>query len=113
MEITEREVDGVTILDLKGTMTLGEGDDELKDKVRSLIGQGKMAIVFNMGGTPYIDSAGLSEVVRSYTTISRFGGTIKLLAISKRVEDLLVTTKLLAVFDIFEDEVSAVQSFKE
>jgi anti-sigma B factor antagonist len=111
MQIEERVVDDVTILDLKGKMTLGEGDELLKDKVNSLVSQGHKKIVLNLESVPYIDSAGLGEIVRTYTTVSRQQGKLKLLNVSKRVYDLLVITKLLTIFDSYEDEDEAVRSF--
>jgi anti-sigma B factor antagonist len=111
MQIEERIVDDVTILDLKGKMTLGEGDELLKDKVNSLVSQGHKKIVLNLSDVPYIDSAGLGEIVRTYTTVSRQQGKLKLLNVSKRVYDLLVITKLLTIFDSYESEEDAVRSF--
>ena len=111
MQIEERIVDDVTILDLKGKMTLGEGDELLKDKVNSLVSQGHKKIVLNLESVPYIDSAGLGEIVRTYTTVSRQQGKLKLLNVSKRVYDLLVITKLLTIFDSYESEEDAVRSF--
>ena len=107
MEIAERTVNEVTILDLKGKMTLGEGDELLKDKINSLLVGGRL----NLEGVPYIDSAGLGEVVRTYTTVSRQGGSLKLLNLTKRIEDLLAITKLLTVFETFDSEAEAVQSY--
>lgn len=112
MEIVERTVSDVTVLDLKGKMTLGEGDELLKDKINSLLAAGKKKLVLNLEGVPYIDSAGLGEVVRTYTTVSRQGGSLKLLNLTKRIEDLLSITKLLTVFDTFDSEDEAVKSFK-
>ena len=111
MEIAERTVNDVTILDLKGKMTLGEGDELLKEKINSLLAAGKKKLLLNLEGVPYIDSAGLGEVVRTYTTVSRQGGTLKLLNLTKRIEDLLSITKLLTVFETFDSEAEAVQSF--
>ena len=111
MQIDERVVDGVMILDLKGKMTLGEGDELLKDKINSLIQQDKKKLLLNLEGVPYIDSAGLGEIVRTYTTVSRQSGKLKLLNVSKRVYDLLVITKLLTIFDSYESEEDAVRSF--
>jgi anti-sigma B factor antagonist len=111
MQIEERAVGDVVILDLKGKITLGEGDELLKDKVNSLVNQGQRKILLNLGGVPYIDSAGLGEVVRTYTTVSRQGGSLKLLNLTKRITDLLSITKLLTVFETFESENEAVQSF--
>lgn len=112
MEIVERTVSDVTVLDLKGKMTLGEGDEMLKDKINSLLAAGKKKLLLNLEGVPYIDSAGLGEVVRTYTTVSRQGGSLKLLNLTKRIEDLLSITKLLTVFDTFDSEAEAVQSYK-
>ena len=111
MQITERQVGDVMILDLKGKITLGEGDELLKDKVNSLVNQGHKKIVLNLADVPYIDSAGLGEVVRTYTTVSRQGGSLKLLNLTKRITDLLSITKLLTVFETYDSENEAVQSF--
>ena len=111
MQITERSIGDVMVLDLKGKITLGEGDELLKDKVNSLINQGQRKIVLNLGEVPYLDSAGLGEVVRAYTTVSREGGSLKLLNLTKRITDLLSITKLLTVFETFDSESDAVKSF--
>src|SRR5919109_4164480 len=111
MEIAERTVSDVTVLDLKGKMTLGEGDELLKDKINSMLASGKKKLVLNLEGVPYIDSAGLGEIVRTYTTVSRQGGSLKLLNLTKRITDLLSITKLLTVFETFESENDAVRSF--
>jgi anti-sigma B factor antagonist len=112
MEIVERTVSDVTVLDLKGKMTLGEGDELLKDKINSLLAAGKKKLLLNLEGVPYIDSAGLGEVVRTYTTVSRQGGSLKLLNLTKRIEDLLSITKLLTVFDTYDNEADAIKSYK-
>ena len=88
MQIEERVVGDVMLLDLKGKITLGEGDELLKDKINSLVNQGHKKIVLNLADVPYIDSAGLGEVVRTYTTVSRQGGSLKLLNLTKRITDL-------------------------
>ena len=111
MHIEERAVGDVTVLDLKGRVTLGEGYELLKDKVNSLINQGQKKLVLNLADVPYIDSAGLGEIVRTYTTVSRQGGSLKLLRLTKRITDLLSITKLLTVFETFESEQDAVKSF--
>ena len=111
MQIEERAVGDVVVLDLKGKITLGEGDELLKDKVNSLVNQGHKKIVLNLADGPYIDSAGLGEVVRTYTTVSRQGGSLKLLNLTKRITDLLSITKLLTVFETFDSENEAVRSF--
>jgi anti-sigma B factor antagonist len=111
MQIHEREVNDVTILDLHGKLTLGEGDELLRDKVNSIVHQGHKKIVLNLAEVPYIDSAGLGEIVRTYTTVSRQGGSLKLLSLTKRIQDLLAITKLLTVFETFDSEKDAVASF--
>jgi anti-sigma B factor antagonist len=112
MQIEERPMGDVIVLDLKGKMTLGEGDELLKDKINSLVHQGRRKVVLNLEGVPYIDSAGLGEIVRTYTTISRQGGSMKLLNLTKRITDLLSITKLLTVFETFETEPEALKSFQ-
>ena len=111
MQIEERSAGDVMVLDLKGKMTLGEGDELLKDKINSLVHQGRRKIVLNLEQVPYIDSAGLGEIVRTYTTISREGGSMKLLNLTKRITDLLSITKLLTVFETYDNEADAVRSF--
>ena len=111
MQIEERKVGDVVVLDLKGKITLGEGDELLKDKVNSLVNRGFRKIVLNLAEVPYVDSAGLGEIVRTYTTVSRQGGSLKLLNLTKRITDLLSITKLLTVFETFDSENEAVRSF--
>jgi anti-sigma B factor antagonist len=111
MQIEERVTGDVKLLDLKGRVTLGEGDELLKDKINSLLNQGHRKIVLNLADVPYIDSAGLGEIVRTYTTVSRQGGSLKLLNLTKRITDLLSITKLLTVFETFDSEDEAVRSF--
>jgi anti-sigma B factor antagonist len=111
MQIEERVVNDVTILDLKGKITLGEGDEALKDKINSLMHQNRKRILLNLADVPYIDSAGLGEIVRTYTTVSRQGGQLKLVNLTKRITDLLMITKLLTVFETFESEKDALKSY--
>jgi anti-sigma B factor antagonist len=111
LQIDERVVDEVTVLDLKGKITLGEGDEALKDKINSLILQNRKRILLNLEDVPYIDSAGLGEIVRTYTTVSRQGGQLKLVNLTKRITDLLSITKLLTVFETFDTEPEALKSF--
>jgi anti-sigma B factor antagonist len=111
MQIEERNVGDVVVLDLKGKVTLGAGDELLKDKVNSLVNQGHRKIILNLADVPYVDSAGLGEIVRTYTTVSRQGGSLKLLNLTKRITDLLSITKLLTVFETFDSENEAVRSF--
>ncbi len=111
MQIHQRSVGDVTIIDLQGKITLGEGDELLRDKVNSLIQQGHKKLVLNLAEVPYIDSAGLGEIVRTYTTVSREGGALKLLNLTKRIKDLLAITKLLTIFETFDTEADAASSF--
>ena len=111
MEIEERTAGDGTILDLKGKITLGEGDELLKDKINALILADRHRVVLNLEAVPYMDSAGLGELVRTYTTVSRQGGQLKLLKLTKRIRDLLSITKLLAVFETFDSEQEAISSF--
>ncbi len=111
MKIEERTVSDVTILDLQGKLLIGEGDEILREKVNSLVEGGKIKIVLNLAEVPYMDSAGLGEVVRCFTTVSRKDGKLKLLNLTKRLHDLLSITKLLTVFETFEEEDVAVKSF--
>lgn len=111
MQIEERTAGDIIILDITGKMTLGEGDEILKDKINSLVLDGHKKIVLNLAGVPYIDSSGLGEIVRTYTTVSRQGGSLKLLNLTKRITDLLAITKLLTVFETHDSEEDAVRSF--
>ena len=111
MHIEERSAGDVTLLDLKGKMTLGDGDELLKDKINSLANQGNRKLLLNLAEVPYIDSAGLGAIVGAYTTVTRQGGQLKLLNLTKRITDLLAITKLLTVFETYENEADAVRSF--
>ena len=111
MKITTRQVDGVTILDLSGRITLGEGSVLLRDAVRDLLAKGSKRILLNLGDVNYIDSSGIGELVSAYTTARNQGGELKLLNLTKKVHDLLQITKLYTVFDVKDDEASAVASF--
>jgi anti-sigma B factor antagonist len=111
MQIEQRAIGSVMILDLKGKITLGEGDEALKDKINSLILQGHKKMLLNLADVPYIDSAGLGEIVRTYTTVSRQGGQLKLVNLTKRITDLLMITKLLTVFETFDNEQEALKSY--
>ena len=111
MKIVEREVGNVTILDIKGKILIGEGDDALRDAVTRVVKSGKTRIALNLAEVPYVDSAGLGEIVRCYTTVSREGGKLKLINLTKKIQDLLSITKLLTVFETYENEEEAVRSF--
>ncbi len=112
LSIASREVDGVTVLDLNGRITLGEGSVQLRDAIRDLIGKGQKSILLNLGDVNYIDSSGLGELVSAYTTARNQGAALKLLGLTKKVNDLLQLTKLYTVFDIYDDEASAIASYK-
>jgi anti-sigma B factor antagonist len=111
MQVKERTIGDVIVLDLSGRITLGEGDELLRDSVSKVLGQGHKKILLNLADVPYIDSAGLGEIVRTYTTVSRQSGALKLLNLTKRITDLLSITKLLTVFETFDSESEAVRSF--
>ncbi len=112
LAIASREVDGVTVLDLSGRITLGEGSVQLRDSIRDLIGKGQMRILLDLGDVNYIDSSGLGELVSAYTSAKNQGAALKLLKLTKKVHDLLQLTKLYTVFDIYDDEASAIASYK-
>jgi anti-sigma B factor antagonist len=111
MTIITREVSHVTVLDLNGRITLGDETELLRDKVRELIAAGKKKIVLNLAHVDYIDSSGVGELVSSFTAVRNAGGELKLYGLSKKVHDILQVTKLYTVFDIKDDEFTAVKSF--
>lgn len=111
MKISTRSVDGVSILDCSGRITLGEGSITLRDTVRDLLGKGQKKILLNLGDVSYIDSSGIGELVSAFTTVRNQGGELKLLNLTKKVHDLLQITKLYTVFDVRDDETSAVKAF--
>ena len=111
MKASTRQVNGVTIVDLSGRITLGEGSVVLRDTVRDLLGKGNKKILLNLGDVSYIDSSGIGELVSAYTTVRNQGGDLRLLNLTKKVHDLLQITKLYTVFDVKDDEVSAVKAF--
>jgi anti-sigma B factor antagonist len=113
MEIAEREVSAVTVLDLSGKITLGAGDTLLKDKLNSLMHQGKKNLLLNLANVNYVDSAGLGALVMAYTTVTREGGTLKLANVTRKLQDLLSITKLLTVFESFDSEDEAIRSYKK
>ncbi len=111
MKLTTRQVDGVTILDLSGRITLGEGSVQLRDAIRDLLSKGQKLILLNLADVNYIDSSGIGELVSAYTTVRNQGGELKLLNLTKKVHDLLQITKLYTVFDVKDDEATAIASF--
>ena len=112
MEISERNSGKVTILSLTGKVTLGEGDVLLKDKLHSLLNQGRKDVLLNLAQVSYVDSAGLGAIVSAYTTMTREGGSLKLANVTKKLQDLLAITKLLTVFDTYDSEAEAIKSYK-
>jgi anti-sigma B factor antagonist len=112
MKISTRHVDGVTVLDLSGRITLGEGSVQLRDAVRDLLSKGQKEILLNLADVNYIDSSGIGELVSAFTAVRNQGGELKLLKLTKKVHDLLQITKLYTVFDIKDDEAEAIGSFK-
>jgi anti-sigma B factor antagonist len=113
MKASTRQVDGVTIVDLSGRITLGEGSVVLRDTIRDLIGKGDRRILLNLGDVTYIDSSGIGELVSAFTTVRNQGGELKLLNLTKKVHDLLQITKLYTVFDVKDDEAAAISSFSK
>ena len=113
MKVSNGQVDGVTVVDMSGRITLGEGSVVLRDTIRDLIGKGQKKILLNLGDVTYIDSSGIGELVSAFTAVRREGGELKLLNLTKKVHDLLQITKLYTVFDVKDDEAAAVSAFKK
>ena len=112
LQLSERTIGDVVVIDLGGKITLADGGDAmLKDKVRSLIHQGRRKLILNLGDVSYVDSAGLGELVQAYAAVTKSGGSLKLLNTTKRIKDLLSITKLLTVFETYDSEAEAVTSF--
>ncbi len=111
MQVHTRQVDGITVLDLGGRIVLGEGSVQLRDTIKELTAKGQKNILLNLGNVNYIDSSGLGELVSAYTTVKNTGGELKLLNLTKKVHDLLQITKLYTVFDVKDDEASAISAF--
>ena len=112
LEVTERQAGDVTILDMNGSVRMGEGAISLRNSIRGLIDAGKKKILLNLGGVKNIDSSGIGELIANYTTVSRDGGDLKLLNLTDKIQNLLVITKLLTVFDSYDNEADALNSFK-
>src|ERR1700723_4426989 len=111
MKASTRQVDGITIVDLSGRITLGEGSVVLRDTIKDLLGKGQKRILLNLGVVSYIDSSGIGELVSAFTSVRNQGGELKLLNLTKKVHDLLQITKLYTVFDVRDDEASAIASY--
>ena len=112
LKVSTRQVDGVSIVDCNGRITLGEGSVVLRDTVKDLLSKGQKKILLNLGDVNYIDSSGIGELVSAYTTAKNQGGELKLLKLTKKVHDLLQITKLYTVFEVKDDEAAAVKSFR-
>ena len=111
VKLTIRQVGDVTVIDAAGKITLGEGASTFRDKIRDLVAKGDRKILLNLNEVNYIDSSGIGEMVSGFTTVTNHGGKLKLLGLSKRVKDLLQITKLYTVFEVFDDEATAVRSY--
>jgi anti-sigma B factor antagonist len=111
INISERQAGDIAILDLNGKVTIGEGSVALRTAIRKLLGEGKNKILLNLAGVGYIDSSGIGELVSSFTAVKKEGGTLKLLKLTQKIQDLLAITKLLTVFDVFDDEGEALSSY--
>ena len=112
LDVKERQAGDVTILDMTGEVRIGEGSISLRDSIRNLADQGKKKVLLNLAGVKYMDSTGVGELIANYTTITRQGGQLKLLSLTQRIRDLLVITKLLTVFDAYDNEAEALKSFE-
>ena len=112
LDLKERQAGDVTILDLSGEVRIGDSSVALRDSIRNLADQGKKKVLLNLGGVKYIDSSGIGELIANYTTLKRGGGQLKLLSLTDRVQNLLVITKLLTVFDAYDNEAEALKSFE-
>ena len=112
LDVKQRQAGDVSILDLSGSVRMGDGAVSLRNAIRGLIEQGNKKILLNLSGVKNIDSSGIGELIANYTTISRDGGQLKLLKLTDKIRDLLVITKLLTVFDSFDDEAEALNTFK-
>ena len=112
LNINERQAGDVTVLDMSGKITIGEGSVALRAAIRRLLEEGKKRILLNLGGVSYVDSSGIGEPVSSYTAINKEGGQLKLLNLTQKIKDLLTITKLLTVFDTYENEAEALNSYK-
>ncbi len=106
-----RELGDVTVIDVTGQIKLGEGAVSLREAVRNLVGRNQKRILVNLGAVTYIDSSGVGELVAAFTTVTNQGGQLKLLNLTKRVQDLLQITKLYTVFEVYDNEAPAVRSF--
>jgi anti-sigma B factor antagonist len=113
LNMKERQAGDVTVLDMEGKITIGEGSVALRSAIKRLLDEGKKKVLLNLSGVSYIDSSGIGELVSSYTTIQvKGGGQLKLLNLTQKLQDLLTITKLLTVYDVYESEADALNGFK-
>ncbi len=113
MKSTLRQVDSITVVDMSGRITLGEGCTQLRELIRDQLGKGQKNLLLNLADVNYIDSSGIGELVSGFTRVSNEGGQLKLLNLTKKVHDLLQITKLYTVFDVHDDEAKAITSFEK
>ena len=112
LNISERQAGDVTILDMSGKVTIGEGSVALRNTIRRLLGEGKKRILLNLADVGYVDSSGIGELVSSFTAVNKESGKLKLLSLTQKIQDLLAITKLLTVFDTYDDEGEALSSYE-
>lgn len=111
VKLNSRQVGDVTVVDVAGRITLGEGSSAMRDALRELVSKSQKKILLNLGDVSYIDSSGIGELVSGFTSVTNSGGQLKLLNLNKKVKDLLQITKLYTVFDVHDDETAAIRSF--
>jgi len=112
MKIEKRKNGDVVILDIKGKILFGEGVEDLRQEIQKMVDSGEKKVLMNFADVPYLDSTGLGEVIRCYTTMKKNGGDIKIINLTNNVRDLLSVTKLITVFETYNNEEEAVKSFK-
>jgi anti-sigma B factor antagonist len=112
LDVSERQAGDVTILDLSGDVRIGDSSVALRDSIRNLADSGKKKVLLNLAGVKYVDSTGIGELIANYTTVTRQGGQLKLLNLTDKIQNLLVITKLLTVFDSYDNEAEALKSFQ-
>ena len=111
VKLTTRQIGDVTVIDAAGRITLGEGSSTFRDSIKELTAKGHRKVLLNLGDVSYIDSSGIGELVSGFTTVSNAGGQLKLLKLTKRIQDLLQITKLYTIFEVFDDEATGLASF--
>jgi len=112
VKLSQRQVGDVTVIDAVGRITLGEGSSSFRDTIKDLVSKGNKKMLLNLAEVSYIDSSGIGELVSGFTTVSNAGGSLKLLNLTKRIQDLLQITKLYTIFEVFDDEAAALATFQ-